>query len=1033
MSTPLAKFQDLLRELFQFDCADLDFGIYRIMNHKRVTIERFISEDLPNAVSEELKKGAAAEEAQTEKNLQENRDQIRESFGHAAIDADGNLAEMFHNTPLGKYYLELKAKSAGGLGQEGLEAAIFNHLYAFFSRYYQDGDFISKRRYSKRHRYAIPYNGEEVHLHWANSDQYYVKTGEHFRNYSFKSRRITVEFSLKTADVEQNNVKGEKRYFVPCEEAPTWDEASGRVEISFEYRPLTSQEKITYGKSNQQENIIKNAVAEIPNRLKHAGEATAALMAERRKDSDGKSVSFYEHHLVQYTRRNTSDFFIHKDLKGFLTRELDFYLKNEVLNLDEMELAGEERSEGWFQMLQVIRSVGSQVINFLDQIENFQKILWEKRKFVIETNYCISLRHIADHFVADIAKCDAQWTEWKDSYIIDEDQPDLFTPGMEKTDNRIQYLTEHPTLVLDSKHFDPEFVDRLLGTFDDLDSITDGVLIHSDNWQALNLLSRKYNGRIKCAHIDPPYNTQTSGFLYKNNYQHSSWLTMMSNRIGTALELLSEEGLFLCHIDENEYERLHMLMDSLDIGNAGTLIWDKRNPMTAGGGVAIQHEYVIWRAKTDKPINLRNNSIQMMLNEAEDIIKASGGVTETARKAYANWVNRNPQLTGGEKAYRYLDQDGRIYQSVSLRAPEPRSDPKFHEPLVHPVTHKPCPVPPNGFSRTPETLKSMNARGEIIFGPDHSTQPRQKRYLTTESTRQISSVMQDARRGKTDLDAMGLTNFPYCHSVNFYEELIGAASDTLFDVVIDYFAGSGTTGHAVINLNREDGGQRKFILVEMGEYFDTVLLPRIKKVTFAPEWKGGKPKLRITPQDVEPGPRIVKYSRLESYEDALNNIDFDEASPQQALQFDDYLLKYMLRWETRHSETFLNVEKLSNPFSYTLNVRTDGETRQMVADIPETFNYLIGLHVQTRHVHCDNERRYLVYRGQTREGRTVVIIWRETEGWMKSDFERDKDFVADHKLTEGADTVYANGDSFIQDAKALDPLFKRRMFAGVDA
>ena len=290
--------------------------------------------------------------------------------------------------------------------------------------------------------------------------------------------------------------------------------------------------------------------------------------------------------------------------------------------------------------------------------------------------------------------------------------------------------------------------------------------------------------------------------------------------------------------------------------------------------------------------------------------------------------------------------------------------------------------------------------------------------------------MQDARRGKADLDALGLLNFPYCHSVKLYEDLIGAASDTASDVVIDYFAGSGTTGHAVVNLNRENGGRRKFILVEMGDYFDTVLLPRIKKITFSPEWKDGKPERMAKPEDAERGPRIVKYLRLESYEDALNNIDFDAGAGQRLFQFDDYLIKYMLQWETRHSETLLNVEKLSKPFSYQLNVHSDGETRQNTADVPETFNYLIGLHVLTRRVHFDDDRRYLVYRGQV-DQRRVAVIWRETEDWKKSDFERDRDFVAEQGLTEDVDDVYVNGDSLIHGAKALEPLFKRRMFAGV--
>jgi len=251
--------------------------------------------------------------------------------------------------------------------------------------------------------------------------------------------------------------------------------------------------------------------------------------------------------------------------------------------------------------------------------------------------------------------------------------------------------------------------------------------------------------------------------------------------------------------------------------------------------------------------------------------------------------------------------------------------------------------------------------------------------------------------------------------------------------ILDYFAGSGTTGHAVINLNREDGGRRKFILVEMAHYFDTVLLPRIKKVIFSPEWKDGKPKRVATQEEAERSPRIVKYIRLESYEDALNNIEFDDAAGQQALKFEDYLLKYMLTWETKRSETLLNVEKLGLPFSYKLHIHADGETREKVVDIPETFNYLMGLHVQTRKVVDNGGRRYLVYRGQTREGRAVAVIWRETGGWDKADLERDKRFVAEQKLTEGADEVFVNGDSFIPNARALEPLFKARMFGPVEA
>ncbi|PIP36693.1 MAG: site-specific DNA-methyltransferase, partial [Desulfobacterales bacterium CG23_combo_of_CG06-09_8_20_14_all_52_9] len=403
------KFPRLLRELFQFDCADLDFGIYRIMNYKRGMIERFIAEDLPKSISQELAQGALAGQTQAAKELEAAKKKVSEIFDDA-VDAAGNLTK-YHDTKPGKEYLAALEKAKSAKGCEALEAAIYNHLYAFFSRYWQDGDFISKRRYSKRERYAIPYNGEEVTLYWANRDQYYIKTGEYFTDYTWKATNgVTVHFKLTTADVEQNNVKGEKRFFLPQQDEMVWDESFIRLTIPFEFRPLNGQEAITYGGKNQQEAIIARAVENIPKQrlVKTAPLALAALTAEKRRTGDGESVTFLAHHLRQYTRRNTSDFFIHKDLKGFLSRELDFYLKNEVLNLEEMEAAGEHLAEGWFQMMRLIKMVGGHIIAFLAQIEAFQKMLWEKRKFITETFYCITVGCIPEEFYPEIADCEAQ-------------------------------------------------------------------------------------------------------------------------------------------------------------------------------------------------------------------------------------------------------------------------------------------------------------------------------------------------------------------------------------------------------------------------------------------------------------------------------------------------------------------------------------------------------------------------------------------------------------------------------------------------
>ena len=1023
MNNYQSKFQQLLRELFQFDSADLDFGIYRIMNHKREVIERFITEDLPQAIAEELERGALVEQSRATQALDAARKKVLDALEDDALDAEGNLAAKYSDTKAGQKYLAAQAQAAGARDHQALEAAIYNHLYTFFSRYYQDGDFISKRRYSKRERYAIPYNGEEVYLYWANHDQYYIKTAEHFSDYTWKAPNgVTMHFKLKAADVEQNNVKGDKRFFLPRPDEIAWDEGRDELTIPCEYRPLTGQEAIAYGKSKQQEAIIAKALEAIPAKLKGNARALAALSAERRKTAGGDPVSYLEHHLRRYTSRNTSDFFIHKDLQGFLSRELDFYLKNEVLNLEEMEAAGEGLAEGWFQLLRLIKAVGGRIIEFLAQIENLQKMLWEKRKFVTETFYCITLGQIDAAFYPEIAACDPQWDEWLALYHIDD-------PKIPK--DRPAFLEAHPTLVLDTRYFDRGFVDRLLASFDDLDEMTNGLLVHGENWQALNLLGEKYREEVKCVHIDPPYNTQTSGFLYKNDYQHSSWLAMMKDRVSSGLSCLKTSGIFACHIDESEVENLHFLLERSNLVNAGTLVWDKGMPTTGAIGLAMQHEYVLFCSLSPKAtIRVRKKNVSKMHDRIREILEQCISPTKDAIAQYRKWLKSQASFSKSERTYDQFDETGRAFRSDNMSATDRRTNPKFYIPLKHPVTKQDCPVPEYGWRYTPESMQKLLQDSLLLFGEDHTTMPRKKTYLESTSESQMPSVFRSGSRGKTSLDSLDL-EFSFAHTPEFYSYIIDSSTDK-GDWVLDYFAGSGTTGHAVINLNREDGGRRKFILVEMAGYFDTVLLPRIKKVAFTPEWKDGQPRRMATEEEAERGPRIIKVLRLESYEDALNNIAFDDTAGQQAMQFDDYLLRYMLKWETRHSETLLNVEKLSHPFSYQLHIHHDGETRVQPVDLPETFNYLLGLHVQTRKVYDDDGRQYRVYRGVLRNGRSVAVIWRETGGWEQADYERDKQFVAEHKLTTGADEIYVNGDALIPGARALDDLFKARMFAEVE-
>ena len=1018
----IVKFQQLLRELFQFDCAELDFGIYRIMNHKRDVLEQFINENLPNLVDTDLEQGILFQQDQANKALDESRENVIEQLGRDAIDGNGELVEAYQGTPIGKTYLDAKAVAASGRSRSAVEIDIYNHLYAFFSRYYQEGDFISKRRYSRNQRYAIPYNGEEVYLHWANSDQYYIKTAEHFHNYDWKAPNgVTVHFRLKAANVEQDNVKGEKRFFMPLITETKWDANTREVIIPFEYRPLTAQEKNDYGTRNhQQDKIITAAIDAIPEQLGNAHDALAALMAEKSQNSDGEPITFLEHHLRQYTQRNTSDFFIHKDLKGFLYRELDFYLKNEVLNLDEMASANEDRLKGWFQMMQLIKSVGSQIIDFLDQIEGFQKMLWEKRKFITETQYCITVGNIDESFHADIAVCEAQWTEWKALFSIDEDETDLFNSGKNKTDKRIAFLKTHPTLVLDTTHFDRNFIDRLLASFDDLDEMTDGLLIHSENYQALNLLSEKYSEQVKCIYIDPPYNAKSSEIIYKNSYKHACWLSLMENRINTSKYLLKDDFVYVIAIDEVEQEVLGQFLSHSFSGREKTCVTVIHNATgQQGANFSYTNEFAYFIfPKPGTFIGLETRT-KPDIRPLRDVSKGAHLRTDAANCFYPIYVKNGKVIGFGD-----VCSDDFHPNSINID----RID----------GTVEVYPIDPSGIER-----KWVFARNTVEsiwdeLSAKYDKKRKQWDIVRTKMRFNFNTVWIDKKYSANSYGSRILNQilphntFTFPKSIYTVRDCIDAGfKNQNYGIVLDYFAGSGTTGHAIINLNRDDGGQRKFILVEMGEYFDTVLLPRIKKVTFTPEWKDGKPKRMATPEEAERSPRIIKYIRLESYEDALNNIEFDDTTEQLKLRerIDDYLLKYMLKWETKRSHTLLNVEKLTSPFTYRLRIHVNGEIHDQTVDIPETFNYLLGLNVSTRKVYEDDERHYLIYRGKTREtpGQEVAIIWRETEGWTPSDFERDRQFVAEQKLIQDVDVVYVNGDSCILNAKAVEPIFKARM------
>ncbi len=1052
MNQKYEKLKNLLKELFQLNEPDLDFGLYRIMHAKSAEITKFLDEDLLPQVQKAFSRYKSADKEELQKELEHAIAQARElEVNPEESTKVKNLREQLSHTAV-----DLSA----------LESEVYDHLYSFFRRYYSEGDFLSKRVY-KPGVYAIPYEGEEVKLYWANYDQYYIKTSEYLRDYTFRLdpynavNPMRVHFKLvDAAEGEHGNVKeaqGKERHFKLVDTQPAVLE-QGELVIRFTYEPQPENQQDLNAAAERA--ILALTDPSLAPWLEHL------KRPHKRADGTESGNTRLRVHLERYTARNTFDYFIHKDLRGFLQRELDFYIKNEVMHLDDIENESAPRVEQYLSKIKIIRTIAGKIIDFLAQLEDFQKKLWLKKKFVTETRWCIRVGIIPEEFYPKIAENSAQWEEWKalhglEGEVFTTQGGELFAQNNKP--GTIEFLKAHPTLMIDTKHFSSDFTARLLATIDDIDEKTDGVLVHSENFQALNLMQKKYKEKIQCIYIDPPYNTGASAFIYKNEYRHSSWMTMLLQVLYKARGFLLREGAHVTAIDDYEQPRLALILNELfdESGMVGTLVIEnKPSGRTNDMFLATCHEYYLFNS-----INPYSNSINFFPLSKEEAAKYSysddisahkwrdflrtGGYStpeERPNSYYPIYFNPESSYLGLEPVEGALE----IFPIDSSGRPRVwrKTRPSFLQHMV------------NGEIRVIKT-QGGRYRIEIIDRVKKGVRPKSvwigARYdAATHGTKILGDILGKSRQFDFPKSVYAVRDTVYC--------LTDPDND---DLVLDYFAGSGTTGHAVINLNREDGGRRKFILVEMADYFDTVLLPRIKKVTFTPEWQDGKPKRMATQEEAERSPRLVKVIRLESYEDTLNNLEVRRTQEQEHALLategqgpdgvkEHYILNYMLDVETRGSKSLLNIDAFSNPLNYQLKVKRPGsdESQFVAVDLIETFNWLIGLSVTHRaapQAFCtsfkrDSEGRLCLAErlrqdssgtwwfrtviGTTPDGRKTLIIWRNlTDAIEKDNLVLDEWFTRQGYSSKDSefDLIYVNGTNNLENLRLPDATWKVRL------
>ena len=392
-------------------------------------------------------------------------------------------------------------------------------------------------------------------------------------------------------------------------------------------------------------------------------------------------------------------------------------------------------------------------------------------------------------------------------------------------------------------------------------SFPNHILIEGDNLHALTALTFTHEGKVDILYFDPPYNTgQENEFRYNDKwilkedpFRHSMWLNFISKRLRIAKRLLDEKGVMIIHIDENEFDALNLLIETEIFSEGsflGVIVWNKQNPKGDAKGVASMHEYLLVYAKNKADFFSLENALMRpkpnalkILNKAKRLFSKLGKTDipeeikevikpfnfskeilqdfkikydlELINKEFQSWISRQ-DFSGGEKAYNKIDDRGIVYQSVSMSWPNKEQAPEdYFRPLFHPITGKECPIPARGWRNPPNTMKSLMNQGLVLFGENEKTQPRRKYLLEENMYENTSSIYNNGSSDDELFKDLGI-KFPYPKPVEVAAYFLKCIHPNP-KIILDFFAGSGTTLHATMGLNAEDGGKRQCILVTNNE------------------------------------------------------------------------------------------------------------------------------------------------------------------------------------------------------------------------
>lgn len=1062
--TPFSQFQQFLREMFQFDHNELDFGLFKVLRLKRTYIEQFISgngdQDLRRIVSRELQAIRSADDAD-ERQWLANRCELlgirtKMVWEAAVADVQNPALQEALRQVVGSAEVDDKLAitmerlnrwlQAQQYSDSHLEAQLYNYLLNFFELYYQNGDFGYNSRAANAFKvpYEADYDGADTQFHYKHKDCYYIKTANSFPEVRLDVLGKKLVLRMQAGgDGEASAQNNNKDTDIKLYQLAAIAQQDGTTVASFRlaktgtpkaemypqvFEALTGSADMQRYLWQKDKDSVKPLFKDLGrdhdkteggqvkgiNQLRLSAEAYLEALAKQdafkslgrnaedrqqalAQDPTAQALLQIDKALNRFYVGQDADYFIHKDLYGFLSREKDRFIKNVIFS--NLEALLDLRADAATRVIaRAFNAVASRIIEFLDATETFQKNLFTLKKKVIDTHWLISLGKIPPAYwprlLAHAPLLDYWQREFKQTLSASATLEDLQTL---------------PTLVVDTSLFttteEQALIDEILSdpAFDHLDEQTDGLLIHSENWQALNLLQEKFRERIQCIYIDPPYNTGGDGFLYKDSFRHSSWAAMMADRLALARPLLGSHGVLFASIDDKERLSLERLLaDTFGEGNrVEELIWAQNSTKNQSPTYSNNHEYVEVFARDlekvkaapamfreTKPgylelvellddLNKRYPSIaeieaaiEKLFEEHRAEFKAeleeSGVEYERAldpwkgtypyscaeyRNKEGRWVSPEHAEKAGAAIWLWRSDNAAIPKgggTDNKKGVHTPGDPdyRFYKPL-HPKTKLPCPHPKSGW-RFPEkpiglstSFEEMQADCRIVWGDTEKNIPQVKRFLHEVDTAVARSVIADYTDGEKELTAISgkQRSFPNPKPTTLIGRFIEQTTEPK-DWVMDFFAGSGTSGHAVLALEQP----RRFVLTEMGAYFDAVTKPRIARLMFSPHWKNGAPGAAHRRR------HIVKVQRFEQYEDVVNSLDtaWDEVTLPPGVP-----LRYLFRPDQNRVRQSLN---LYQPLANTLRAGPQGALH--TADLQETWALLQGYWVRSRKVLQEGGKRY---------------------------------------------------------------------------